>query len=94
MTQRELRLGPLHIIMNCQDISPSAKNISMHSYTAFHVACLDDILFISASKTCIHFSPAAQQLGDVGVFPYLFATKRIALISNIFNTFTQYQHEA
>ncbi len=94
MTQRELCLGLLHIILSCQDISPSAKNISMHSYTAFHVACRDDILFISASKTCIHFSPAAQQLGDVGVFLYLFATKRIALISNIFNTFTQYQHEA
>ena len=29
----------------CQDISPSAKNISMHSYTAFHLACRDEILF-------------------------------------------------
>ena len=42
----------------------------------------------------VHFNHAAQQLGDVGVSLYLFARKRIALISNIFDTFTQYQHKS
>ena len=39
----------------CQDISPSATNICVHSYIkAFHPACRDEfkIIFISASETC------------------------------------------
>ncbi len=47
--------------------------------------------FLLAPAKRVHFSHAAQQLGDVGVFLYLFARKSIALISNIFDTFTQYQ---
>ncbi len=38
----------------CQGISPSATNICVHSYKAFHPACRDEfkIIFISASETC------------------------------------------
>ncbi len=50
--------------------------------------------FFLAPAKRVHFNHAAQQLSDVGVCLYLFARKRIALISNIFDTFTQYQHEA
>ena len=50
--------------------------------------------FLLAPAKRVHFSHSAQQLGDVGVFLYLFARKSIALISNIFDTFTQYQNKA
>ncbi len=45
----------------CRDISPSATNISVHSYKAFHPACRNEfeILFISASETCTFQSRSA-----------------------------------
>ena len=45
----------------CRDISPSATNISVHSYKAFHPACRNEfeILFISASETCTFQSLSA-----------------------------------
>ncbi len=52
------------------------------------LAEMNSEFFLLAPAKRVHFNNAAQQLGDVGVFLYLFARKRIALISNIFDTFT------
>ncbi len=38
-------------------------------------------LFLLARAKRVHFNHAAQQLGDVGVYLYLFARKRIALLA-------------
>ncbi len=52
------------------------------------LAEMNSKFFLLAAAKRVQFNHAAQQLGDVGVSLYLFARKRIALISNIFNTFT------
>ena len=79
----------------CQGISHSATNIAcMHIRHFIPLAEMNSKFFLLAPAKRVHFNHAAQQLGNVGVSLYLFARKRIALISNIFYTFTQYQHKS
>ena len=77
----------------CRDILPSAR-IFLCIHIRLFISLAEMKFFLLAPAKRVHFSHAAQQLSDVGVFLYLFARKRIALISNIFDTFAQYQHEA
>ena len=91
----EVRLGAVHIILLAK-VSRLAQRIfaCMHIRHFIPLAEMNSKFFLLAPAKRVHFNHAAQPLGDVGVCLYLFARKRIALISNIFDTFTQYQHKA
>ncbi len=89
MTEWEVRLGPVHIIL-LAEIPRLTQRIFLciHIRLFIPLAEMNLKFFLLVPAKRIHFSHAAQQLGDVGIFLYLFAQKRIALISNIVDTFT------
>ena len=89
------RLGPVRMIL-LAEISRLAGRIfpCIHIRHFIPLAEMNSKFFLLAQAKRVHFSHTAQQLGDVGVSLYLFARKRIALIINIFDTITQYQHKS